>query len=135
MTGAVEVVGDWTQEYLGCVAGHSTNIAGYRFIALDDLDRLQAVMRSICTDLGLKGTVLLATESINFFLAGTATAVEGFTAFLDGDERSGIVALPVSAVQPAERAQEERNHLRGIGSHQPRHLHRPEIEPHDSGPP
>ncbi|GIR75931.1 MAG: hypothetical protein CM15mP78_06300 [Candidatus Poseidoniales archaeon] len=30
---------------------------------------------------------MLATEGINFFLAGTATAVEGFTAFLDGDER------------------------------------------------
>ncbi|MEC9194855.1 MAG: rhodanese-like domain-containing protein [Candidatus Thermoplasmatota archaeon] len=69
------------------MAGHITNIAGYRFIALDDLDRLQSVMRSLCTDLGLKGTVLLATEGINFFLAGTATAVEGFTAFLDGDER------------------------------------------------
>ena len=47
------------------MAGHITNIAGYRFIALDDLDRLQSVMRSLCTDLGLKGTVLLALSLIH----------------------------------------------------------------------
>ena len=35
-----------------------TNIAGYRFVDLVDLDRLQSVFRSVCLDLGLKGTVL-----------------------------------------------------------------------------
>ena len=54
------------------VPGHITNIAGYRFVAIDDLARLQAVLRSVCADVGLKGTVLLAPEGINFFLAGKA---------------------------------------------------------------
>ncbi|MGA0353118.1 MAG: sulfurtransferase, partial [Poseidonia sp.] len=65
--------------------GHITNIAGYRFVAIDDRDRLQAVLRSLCTDLGLKGTVLLAPEGINFFLAGPQVAIDGFTSFLEED--------------------------------------------------
>ena len=77
-------------------AGHITNIAGYRFVAIDDLARLQAVLRSVCADVGLKGTVLLAPEGINFFLAGTQAAVEGFTAYLDGDERFRGIPLKTS---------------------------------------
>ena len=77
------------------MAGHIVNVAGYRFVAIDDRDRLQAVLRSLCTDLGLKGTVLLAPEGINFFLAGPQAAIEGFTTYLTnrimqavfGDER------------------------------------------------
>ena len=78
------------------VPGHITNIAGYRFVALDDLVRLQAVLRSVCADVGLKGTVLLAPEGINFFLAGTQAAVEGFSAYLDGDERFRGIPLKTS---------------------------------------
>ena len=76
--------------------GHITNIAGYRFVAIDDLARLQAVLRSVCADVGLKGTVLLAPEGINFFLAGRQAAVEGFTAYLDGDERFRGIPLKTS---------------------------------------
>ena len=76
--------------------GHITNIAGYRFVAIDDVARLQAVLRSVCADVGLKGTVLLAPEGINFFLAGRQAAVEGFTDYLDGDERFRGIPLKTS---------------------------------------
>ena len=42
------------------MAGAIHNIAGYRFVDLDDRDELQHYFRSICEDLGLKGTILLA---------------------------------------------------------------------------
>ena len=84
--------------YLGgySVSGPITNIAGYRFVDLDDRDRLQSVFRSLCADLGLKGTILLAPEGINFFLAGPASAVDGFTTYLDGDERFSGIPLKTS---------------------------------------
>ena len=97
----------------GVVAGHIVNVAGYRFVAIGDRDRLQAVLRSLCTDLGLKGTVLLAPEGINFFLAGPQAAIEGFTAYLEQDERFRGIPL-----------KEERDHLGGLGPHQPGRLHR-----------
>lgn len=72
------------------------NIAGYRFVDLDDRDELQAMLRSLCLDLGLKGTVLLAPEGINFFLAGNQTSIEQFTQVLDKDGRFAEIPLKVS---------------------------------------
>jgi UPF0176 protein len=78
------------------VAASITNIAGYRFVDLDDRDALQAVLRSVCLDLGLKGTVLLAPEGINFFLAGPQTSIDGFVRHLEQDERFQDIPLKVS---------------------------------------
>ena len=75
------------------VSSAITNIAGYRFVDLVDLDRLQSVFRSVCLDLGLMGTVLLASEGINFYVAGPASSIDGFVEFLDRDERFRGVAL------------------------------------------
>lgn len=72
------------------------NIAGYRFVDLDDRDELQAMLRSLCLDLGLKGTVLLAPEGINFFLAGNQTSIEQFTQVLNKDGRFAEIPLKVS---------------------------------------
>jgi len=70
-----------------------TNIAGYRFVDLVDLDRLQSVFRSVCLDLGLKGTVLLASEGVNFYVAGPASSIDGFVQFLGKDERFAGIGL------------------------------------------
>ena len=78
------------------VTGSITNIAGYRFVDLDDRDALQGVLRSVCTDLGLKGTVLLAPEGINFFLAGRQPSIDAFVAHLEQDERFKGIPLKVS---------------------------------------
>src|SRR5690606_29067281 len=48
------------------------NIASYRFVGLDDLPSLRERIRSAALENRLLGTVLLAPEGINLFLAGTA---------------------------------------------------------------
>jgi UPF0176 protein len=47
----------------------------YQFVALPDFRQLREPLRAICTDLGLKGSVLLADEGINGTLAGETDAV------------------------------------------------------------
>ena len=54
------------------------NIAGYRFIDLPDRDELRAPLLECCLELGLKGTVLLSQNGINFFLAGTQDSIDNY---------------------------------------------------------
>ena len=63
------------------------NIATYRFVAIDDTAVLKAALLPRAQALGLKGTILLAPEGINAFLAGAETAVRSFVAWLDDDAR------------------------------------------------
>lgn len=78
------------------VPGAITNIAGYRFVDVHDREDLQTVLRSVCLDWGLKGTVLLAPEGINFFIAGPQVSVDAFVAHLEDDERFRNIPLKVS---------------------------------------
>ena len=63
------------------------NIAAYRFVALSDLAQLRAALRTRCEELGLKGTILIASEGINLFLAGASGRVEDFLQTLRADAR------------------------------------------------
>jgi len=63
------------------------NISCYKFVALPDADDLRSVLLARALAAGLKGTVLLAEEGINFFLAGSAHAVRGFVDALRTDAR------------------------------------------------
>lgn len=63
------------------------NIATYRFVAIEDPAGLKSVLLPKARTLGLKGTILLAPEGINAFLAGAETAVRSFLAILDDDAR------------------------------------------------
>ena len=67
--------------------GRVVNIAAYKFVTLDELPALREQMRERALALGLKGTVLLAPEGINLFLAGSGEAVKGFLQWLRGDAR------------------------------------------------
>jgi UPF0176 protein len=58
------------------------NISAYLFVELTGLDALRADCLSRATQLQLKGTILLATEGINLFLAGTAESVRAFVSTL-----------------------------------------------------
>ena len=112
------------------------NIAGYRFVDLDDRDELQAMFRSLCLDLGLKGTVLLAPEGINFFLAGNQTSIEQFTQVLDKDERFAAIPLKVSYTeyQPFNRMNvRKKNEIISVGlDHiRPADFTGEELEPRD----
>ena len=63
------------------------NIAAYRFVGLDDLPALRERVLERAAALALKGTVLLAPEGINLFLAGPREAVDAFMAWLRADAR------------------------------------------------
>ncbi|MBU3694212.1 MAG: hypothetical protein FGM40_05200 [Rhodocyclaceae bacterium] len=52
------------------------NVAAYHFARIDDPQALRAPLREWCAAAGLKGTVLLATEGINAFLAGPQAGIE-----------------------------------------------------------
>ena len=72
------------------MTGKIVNIAGYRFVDLPDRDALKNPLESVCLDLGLKGTILLSNEGINFFVAGLQANVDAFIAYLERDERFRI---------------------------------------------
>ena len=63
------------------------NIASYRFVGLDDLPRLRERILAQALADELRGTVLLAPEGINLFLAGTADHIRSFLAWLEQDPR------------------------------------------------
>ena len=70
------------------MSGTVVNIAGYRFVDMPDRDELRAPFRELCQQLALKGTILLAHEGINFFLAGSQTSIDSFIEYIEGDSRS-----------------------------------------------
>lgn len=72
------------------------NVAGYRFVDLPDRDALIPVFQSVCDDAGLKGTILVAPEGINFFLAGSEEGLDRFIHHLERDDRFEGVPLKVS---------------------------------------
>ncbi len=63
------------------------NISAYKFINLEDPAALRETLLSLGKALALKGTILLAGEGINLFLAGEAGAVRQFVANLHTDSR------------------------------------------------
>ncbi len=63
------------------------NISAYKFVPLPDTEDLRQQLAARAEQLALKGTILLATEGINLFLAGPAGAVNGFVAQLRQDPR------------------------------------------------
>lgn len=63
------------------------NIAAYRFVDIADVDGLIARVRALAEVRGLRGTVLVAPEGVNIFLAGGESDVEGFLVALQEDAR------------------------------------------------
>ena len=63
------------------------NISAYLFTRIVDAPALRPVLRERAVAAGLKGTILLAEEGINLFLAGEPEAVRGFVAALRADPR------------------------------------------------
>lgn len=63
------------------------NIAAYKFVSLDSLPDLRAHLLTVAGDCALKGTILLAEEGINLFLAGLAEGIGAFLQALRADPR------------------------------------------------
>jgi UPF0176 protein len=83
----------------------TVNIAAYRFVSLDNLSRLREELREKCLSLQLKGTILLAPEGINLFLAGAPASVASFIAGMHADSRFSAMEYKrsTSAEQPFNR--------------------------------
>ncbi|HKP08409.1 MAG TPA: sulfurtransferase [Microbacterium sp.] len=81
------------------------NISAYLFTRIDDTGELRPRLRERAIAAGLKGTILLAEEGINLFLAGDADAVRGFVDELRRDERFAALTTKESwsAEQPFGR--------------------------------
>lgn len=91
------------------------NIAAYKFVTLIDdnssvsaeeqLEQLRQPLREFCRQHELKGTILLAPEGINLFIAGKSEDVEGLLSYLRQDERLADLQAKYSYTdyQPFER--------------------------------
>ena len=66
---------------------HILNISAYKFIPLPDAHALRETLLERALAHALKGTILLAEEGINLFLAGPSDAIRGFVTALQTDER------------------------------------------------
>jgi UPF0176 protein len=68
------------------------NISAYLFTRIDDRERLRPALKHRANELELKGTILLAEEGINMFLAGAEASVRAFVAELRCDPRFTPIA-------------------------------------------
>jgi UPF0176 protein len=69
------------------------NIAGYKFAPLSDLKMLRTHLLARCKEWNLKGTILLSTEGINLFLAGSPDQTQSLIRYLRALE--GLADLQV----------------------------------------
>ena len=81
------------------------NIAAYKFVGLDDTPALRERLFAHCAELALKGTILLAPEGINLFLAGARVATDAFLLQLRDDPRFADIQVKqsTSAIVPFAR--------------------------------
>jgi len=61
------------------------NLAAYRFVTLDKTADWRPLLLERCRALDLRGTILLAPEGINLFVAGTIDAARAFVDYLRHD--------------------------------------------------
>ena len=56
------------------------NIAGYKFISIAflELNAIRDQLREYALQLEIKGTILLSTEGVNIFVAGSYLAMDDF---------------------------------------------------------
>ena len=63
------------------------NITAYKFVTIEDPQALKEQWLPHCREIGLIGTILLAHEGINLFLAGNEEATAKFRTLVEGDPR------------------------------------------------
>lgn len=83
------------------------NIAAYKFVRLDELERRRADLMSIAEQHELLGTILLSEEGMNLFLSGTRSSIDGFLSFIRQEPRLTDLDVKesLSQRQPFERLQ------------------------------
>jgi UPF0176 protein len=61
------------------------NLAAYKFVTIEATEAWRPHLAERCAALGLRGTILLAPEGINLFIAGTRAAADAFIDYLRHD--------------------------------------------------
>ena len=81
------------------------NVAGYKFEPLENLDSLIPEFQNKCDELGLKGSVYLSPNGINFSIAGTEKNIDTYIEFMEEDSRFRDIPLKktFSGTQPFRR--------------------------------
>ncbi len=81
------------------------NIAAYKFITLTDINDLRAQLRNLAAQNALKGTILLAPEGINMFMAGSQIQIATFLSALRkyAEFTDLVVKESLSPTQPFNR--------------------------------
>ena len=81
------------------------NVAGYKFEPLENLDSLIPEFQNKCDELGLKGSVYLSPNGINFSIAGTEEKIDTYIQFMEEDSRFRDIPLKktFSETQPFRR--------------------------------
>ena len=109
------------------------NIAAYRFVALPDPGALVEPLRERAAALTLRGTVIVASEGVNLFLAGDGAAIDAFIAFLASDARmvdvDGRPAFAHLTIKRSTSATQPFRKLRVKQKPEIVTLRRPEIRP------
>ena len=72
------------------------NIAAYHFVAIADPEAVATRLRTAAEVGALRGTVLVAEEGINLFLAGSDAAIRGFLDPLRADARFAAIVVKES---------------------------------------
>jgi len=81
------------------------NVAGYKFEPLENLDSVIPEFQNKCDELGLKGSVYLSPNGINFSIAGTEADIYTYIKFMEEDARFKDIPLKktFSETQPFRR--------------------------------
>jgi len=69
----------------------------YKYVEVSDPAAFAGAQRQLCTELGLKGRVLIAEEGINGTLAGPNDAIESYIQALTSDPRFADIVFKFSA--------------------------------------
>ncbi len=82
------------------------NIAAYKYVSLDALEKRREDLKNITRELQLKGTILLSHEGINMFLAGSRESIDRILAYVRMSSeslRDLIVKESLTDYQPFQR--------------------------------
>ncbi|MEP6881946.1 MAG: sulfurtransferase [Dokdonella sp.] len=81
------------------------NIAAYQFTKIDVPELLASELYAVADTQSLRGTILIASEGLNLFLAGSDAGIETFVDVLSGDPRFAeiVIKRSRSEVQPFAR--------------------------------
>lgn len=101
------------------------NVSAYKFVPLPDAAALREPLLARARALGLRGTILLADEGINLFLAGQADAVRALLAGLRADPRLADLQAKESWSDTQPFARMRVKHKREIIR-----MNHPAIQPH-----